>query len=162
MWPLTAPDPALGSFVDDFVSLFCLQLIAATHFPSDHLSVVLCTTRWAWRSASRGSICGSGDFGLFVGGGQDGAFVVRRRRTSARTRWRWRSTAHLQFITLSVHLCVQHCGSEMELGHILWPSDSVTRESSDPETQLTRWPCSITNSKCRLTCEEVFSGQRIF
>ena len=25
----------------------------------------------------------------------------------------------------------------MELGHILWPSDPVTRESSDPETQLT-------------------------
>ena len=28
--------------------------------------------------------------------------------------------------------------------------DPVTRESSDPETQLTRWPCSIMNSKCRL------------
>jgi len=27
---------------------------------------------------------------------------------------------------------------------------AVTRESSDPETQLTRWPCSIMNSKCRL------------
>ena len=27
---------------------------------------------------------------------------------------------------------------EMELGHILWPSDPVTLESSDPETQLTR------------------------
>jgi len=27
--------------------------------------------------------------------------------------------------------------------------DTVTRESSDPETQLTRWPCSIMNSKCR-------------
>ena len=50
--------------------------------------------------------------------------------------------------------------SEMELGHILWPSDPVTRESSDPETQLTRWPCSIMNSKCRLMCEEVFSGQK--
>ena len=36
---------------------------------------------------------------------------------------------------------------EMELGHILWPSDPVTRESSDPETQLTRWPCSIMNSR---------------
>ena len=35
----------------------------------------------------------------------------------------------------------------MELGHILWPSDPVTRESSDPETQLTQWPCSIMNSK---------------
>jgi len=32
----------------------------------------------------------------------------------------------------------------MELCHILWPSDQVTRESSDPETQLTRWPCSYT------------------
>ena len=47
----------------------------------------------------------------------------------------------------------------MELGHILWPSDPVTRESSDPETQLARWPCSIMNSKYRLMCEEVFSGQ---
>jgi len=28
--------------------------------------------------------------------------------------------------------------------------DPVTRESSDPETQLTRWPCSIMNSKCWL------------
>jgi len=45
----------------------------------------------------------------------------------------------------------------MELGHILWPSDPVTRESSDPETQLTRWPCSIMNSKCWLMC----SGVRI-
>ena len=27
---------------------------------------------------------------------------------------------------------------DMELGHILRPSDPVTRESSDPETQLTR------------------------
>jgi len=36
---------------------------------------------------------------------------------------------------------------DMELGHILWPSDPVSRESSDPETQLTRWPCSIMNSK---------------
>ena len=27
----------------------------------------------------------------------------------------------------------------------------LTRESSDPETQLTRWPCSIMNSKCRQT-----------
>jgi len=40
--------------------------------------------------------------------------------------------------------------------------DQVTRESSGPETQLTRSPCSIMNSKCRLMCEEVFSGQRIF
>jgi len=40
--------------------------------------------------------------------------------------------------------------ADMELGHILWGSDPVTRESSDPETQLTRWPCSIMNSKCRL------------
>ena len=42
--------------------------------------------------------------------------------------------------------------ADMELGHILWPSDPVTRESSYPETQLTRWPCSIDlmNSKCRL------------
>ena len=50
----------------------------------------------------------------------------------------------------------------MELGHILWPSDPVTREFSDPETQLTRWPCCTMNSKCRLMCEEIFSGQRIF
>ena len=47
------------------------------------------------------------------------------------------------------------CVSDMELGHILWPSDPVTRESSDPETQLTRWPCSIMNSKCRLMCRGV-------
>jgi len=33
------------------------------------------------------------------------------------------------------------------------PSDPVTRESSDPETQLTRRPCSIMNSKCRLTLQ---------
>jgi len=52
--------------------------------------------------------------------------------------------------------------AETELGHILWPSDPVTRESSDPETQLTWWLCSIMNSKCRLMCEEVFSGQSIF
>ena len=52
--------------------------------------------------------------------------------------------------------------AEMELGHILWPSDPVTRESSDPETQLTWWLCSIMNSKCRLMCAEVFSGQSIF
>jgi len=38
----------------------------------------------------------------------------------------------------------------------------VTWESSDLETQLTRWPCSIMNSKYRLMCEEVFSSQRIF
>jgi len=50
---------------------------------------------------------------------------------------------------------------EVELGHIYWPSDPVTRESSDPETQLTWWPFSIMNSKCRLMCEEVLSGQRI-
>jgi len=50
---------------------------------------------------------------------------------------------------------------EIELGHIYWPSDPLTRESSDPETQLTWWPFSIMNSKCRLMCEEVFSGQRI-
>jgi len=31
-------------------------------------------------------------------------------------------------------------------------SDPVTRESSDTETQLTRWPCSVMNSKCRLMC----------
>ena len=41
---------------------------------------------------------------------------------------------------------------DLELGHIVWPSDSVTRESSDPETQLTRWPCSVMNSKCWLIC----------
>jgi len=43
-------------------------------------------------------------------------------------------------------------GSEMELTrHILWPSDPVTRESSNPETQLIRWPCS---TPCLLTrCE---------
>jgi len=44
---------------------------------------------------------------------------------------------------------------DMELGHILWPIDPVTRESSDPETQLTRWPGSIMNSKCRLMCRGV-------
>ena len=41
-----------------------------------------------------------------------------------------------------------------------WPSDPVTRESSDPETQLTRWPCSKMNSRYRLMCKEVFSGQK--
>jgi len=50
----------------------------------------------------------------------------------------------------------------MELGHILWPSDPVTRESSDPETQLTRWPCSIMNSKCRLMLQtNVCNGQEV-
>jgi len=43
-------------------------------------------------------------------------------------------------------------GPDMELGHILWPSNPVTQESSDLETRLTRWPCSIMNSKCRLMC----------
>jgi len=41
--------------------------------------------------------------------------------------------------------------------------DPVTRESSDPETQLTRWPCSIMNSKCWLTCmlhTNVCNGKR--
>ena len=50
----------------------------------------------------------------------------------------------------------------MELGHILWPSDPVTQESRDTEIQLTRWPCSIMNSKCRLMCDEVLSRQSIF
>ena len=50
----------------------------------------------------------------------------------------------------------------MELGHILWPSDPVTRESSDPETQLTRWPCSIMNYKCRLMLQtNVCNGQEV-
>ena len=48
---------------------------------------------------------------------------------------------------------------DMELGHILWPSDPMTRESSDPETQLTRWPYSIMNSKCPLMLQtNVFNG----
>jgi len=52
--------------------------------------------------------------------------------------------------------------SDMELGHILWPSDPVTRESSDPETQLTRWPHSIKNSKCRLMLQtNVCNGQEV-
>jgi len=51
---------------------------------------------------------------------------------------------------LSVSACVLGCRPD-----ILWPSDSVTRESSDPETQLTRWPFSIMNSKCRLMCRGV-------
>jgi len=52
--------------------------------------------------------------------------------------------------------------SDMELGHILWPSDPVTRESSDPETQLTRWPRSIKNSKCRLMLQtNVCNGQEV-
>jgi len=51
---------------------------------------------------------------------------------------------------------------DMELGHILWPSDPVTRESSDLETQLTRWPCSIMNSKCRLMLQtNVCNGQEV-
>ena len=44
---------------------------------------------------------------------------------------------------------------DTEPGHILRPSDPVTRESSDPEIQLTRWPCSIMNSKCRPMCRGV-------
>jgi len=49
----------------------------------------------------------------------------------------------------------------MELGHILWPSDQVTLESSDPETQLTRWPCSIMNSSIDLCCRQTFAmGKR--
>jgi len=45
---------------------------------------------------------------------------------------------------------------------LLWPSDPVTRESSDPETQLTRWPCSIMNSKCRLMLQKnVCNGQEV-
>ena len=52
--------------------------------------------------------------------------------------------------------------SDMELGRFLWPSDPVTRESSDPETQLTRWPCSIMNSKCRLMLQtNVCNGQEV-
>jgi len=35
-------------------------------------------------------------------------------------------------------------------------------ESSDPETQLTRWPCSIMNSKCRLMLQtNVCNGQEV-
>jgi len=51
----------------------------------------------------------------------------------------------------------------MELGHILWPSDPVTRKFSDPETPLTRWPCSIMNSKiCRLMMQtNVCNGQEV-
>jgi len=38
----------------------------------------------------------------------------------------------------------------------------MTRESSDPETQLTRWPCSIMNSKCRLMLQtNVCNGQEV-
>ena len=51
----------------------------------------------------------------------------------------------------------------MELGHILWPSDPVTQEFSDPETQLTRWPCSTMNSKCRLRlCVKKYSQAKEF
>jgi len=40
--------------------------------------------------------------------------------------------------------------------------DPVTRESSDPETQLTRRPCSIMNSKCRLMLQtNVCNGQEV-
>jgi len=40
--------------------------------------------------------------------------------------------------------------------------DPVTRESSDPETLLTRWPCSIMNSKCRLMLQtDVCNGQEV-
>ena len=40
--------------------------------------------------------------------------------------------------------------------------DPATWESSDPETQLTRWPCSIMNSKCRLMLQtNVCNGQEV-
>ena len=40
--------------------------------------------------------------------------------------------------------------------------DPVTRESSNPETQLTRWPCSTMNSKCRLMLQtNVCNGQEV-
>ena len=40
--------------------------------------------------------------------------------------------------------------------------DPVTRESSDPDTQLTRWPCSIMNSRCRLMLQtNVCNGQEV-
>jgi len=40
--------------------------------------------------------------------------------------------------------------------------DPVTRESSDPETPLTRWPCSIMNSKCRLMLQtNTCNGQEV-
>jgi len=54
------------------------------------------------------------------------------------------------------------CAADMELGHISWPSDPVTRESSDPETQLIWWPCSIMNSKCRVMLQtNVCNGQQV-
>jgi len=57
------------------------------------------------------------------------------------------STDSHTYIPVHVYLyehktCQSHStdsrASEMELGHILRPSDPVTRQSSDPETQLTR------------------------
>jgi len=63
---------------------------------------------------------------------------------------------HRSFIVNSIQV------ADMELGHILWPSDPVTWESSDSETQLTRWPCSIMNSKCRLMLQtNVCNGQEV-
>ena len=59
-------------------------------------------------------------------------------------------------------LVVMYRTPDMELGHILWPSDPVTRESSDPETQLTWWSCSIMNSKCRLMLQtDVCNGKEV-
>jgi len=47
-------------------------------------------------------------------------------------------------------------------GHRAKFCDPVIRESSDPETQLTRWPCSIMNSKCRLMLQtNVCNGQEV-
>ena len=64
---------------------------------------------------------------------------------------------------LHLYVCSRYGTGSQELGHILWPSDPVTRESSDPETQLTRWPCSIMNSKCRLTLQtNVCNGQEVY
>ena len=60
----------------------------------------------------------------------------------------------LDWVAVAWSVCnAPDCRPDMELGHILRPSDPVTRESSDPEIQLselTRWPCSIMNSKRRL------------
>jgi len=64
----------------------------------------------------------------------------------------------IRHLVLFSHFCRGH-------GHTwYWVifCDPVTRESSDPETQLTRWSCSIMNSKCRLMLRQTFAMGKMF
>jgi len=64
----------------------------------------------------------------------------------------------LSLTRASLHACMP----DMELGHILWPSDPVTKESSDPETQLTRWPCPIISSNYVIDVTKKYSQAKEF